>query len=274
MTEEYVQKALTDLLKVTIDLPAWEASRKNNKDMGGAGADVQGLGSTAGVGVGTVLGAGDATLEATITATSAAHTSTCSTPTTATSVPTASGSASTAAQAGCRTTSTALTGSTTAVAALIPDSQATGNSGEVKVGNEADSDGTRASTMGASSSSPLPSSSSSPSSPGVAERPSGEGSCTFSPAAATATPNPPEMSPMPVHQQHQPSAEQPPDTGLWMLLYKGPFVPFPVASFGADLALKGTRIDKKIVRGGRGASGGGTGGVAASQQWCANGPFL
>lgn len=33
-----------------------------------------------------------------------------------------------------------------------------------------------------------------------------------------------------------------PDTGLWRLLYKGSFVPFPVASFGTDLALKGTRI--------------------------------
>ncbi|CAM9524094.1 unnamed protein product, partial [Discosporangium mesarthrocarpum] len=28
VTEDYVQRALTDLLKVTIDLPAWEASRK------------------------------------------------------------------------------------------------------------------------------------------------------------------------------------------------------------------------------------------------------
>lgn len=36
----------------------------------------------------------------------------------------------------------------------------------------------------------------------------------------------------------------PPDTGLWRLLYKGAFVPFPVASFGADLELKGTRISK------------------------------
>ncbi|CAM9140398.1 unnamed protein product [Ectocarpus fasciculatus] len=36
--------------------------------------------------------------------------------------------------------------------------------------------------------------------------------------------------------------DTPPDTGLWRLLYKGSFVPFPVASFGTDLALKGTRI--------------------------------
>lgn len=36
----------------------------------------------------------------------------------------------------------------------------------------------------------------------------------------------------------------PPDTGLWRLLYKGTFVPFPVASFGADLEIKGTRISK------------------------------
>lgn len=36
--------------------------------------------------------------------------------------------------------------------------------------------------------------------------------------------------------------EKPPDTGLWRLLYKGAFVPFPVASFGTDLALKGNRI--------------------------------
>eukprot|EP00752_Nemacystus_decipiens_P007052 g6322.t2 len=36
--------------------------------------------------------------------------------------------------------------------------------------------------------------------------------------------------------------EKPPDTGLWRLLYKGAFVPFPVASFGTDLALKGSRI--------------------------------
>lgn len=35
---------------------------------------------------------------------------------------------------------------------------------------------------------------------------------------------------------------KPPDTGLWRLLYKGAFVPFPVASFGTDLALKGNRI--------------------------------
>lgn len=36
--------------------------------------------------------------------------------------------------------------------------------------------------------------------------------------------------------------DKPPDTGLWRLLYKGAFVPFPVASFGTDLALKGNRI--------------------------------
>ena len=42
--------------------------------------------------------------------------------------------------------------------------------------------------------------------------------------------------------------EKPPDTGLWRLLYKGAFVPFPVASFGTDLALKGTRIANKRLR--------------------------
>lgn len=40
----------------------------------------------------------------------------------------------------------------------------------------------------------------------------------------------------------------PPDTGLWRLLYKGAFVPFPVASFGTDLALKGTRIPNSKQR--------------------------
>ncbi|CAN0326906.1 unnamed protein product, partial [Hapterophycus canaliculatus] len=39
-----------------------------------------------------------------------------------------------------------------------------------------------------------------------------------------------------------------PDTGLWRLLYKGAFVPFPVASFGTDLALKGTRITNSKQR--------------------------
>lgn len=43
--------------------------------------------------------------------------------------------------------------------------------------------------------------------------------------------------------------ENPPDTGLWRLLYKGAYVPFPVASFGTDLALKGNRIaDSKRAR--------------------------
>lgn len=42
--------------------------------------------------------------------------------------------------------------------------------------------------------------------------------------------------------------EKPPDTGLWRLLYKGAFVPFPVASFGTDLALKGTKIANKRAR--------------------------
>ncbi|CAM9254394.1 unnamed protein product [Scytosiphon promiscuus] len=42
--------------------------------------------------------------------------------------------------------------------------------------------------------------------------------------------------------------ENPPDTGLWRLLYKGAFVPFPVASFGTDLALKGTHISNSKHR--------------------------
>lgn len=42
--------------------------------------------------------------------------------------------------------------------------------------------------------------------------------------------------------------DNPPDTGLWRLLYKGAFVPFPVASFGTDLALKGNRIANKRAR--------------------------
>ncbi|CAM9837155.1 unnamed protein product, partial [Choristocarpus tenellus] len=31
VTENYVQRALTDLLKVTIDLPAWEANKKHQR---------------------------------------------------------------------------------------------------------------------------------------------------------------------------------------------------------------------------------------------------
>ncbi|KAG5179126.1 tubulin-tyrosine ligase family-domain-containing protein, partial [Tribonema minus] len=35
-----------------------------------------------------------------------------------------------------------------------------------------------------------------------------------------------------------------PDTGLWKLLHKGPYLPMPASAFGADMTLKGTRIVK------------------------------
>lgn len=40
------------------------------------------------------------------------------------------------------------------------------------------------------------------------------------------------------------SAGKPTDTGLWTLLYKGSYIPFPIASFGSDLSLKGIQIPK------------------------------
>lgn len=48
------------------------------------------------------------------------------------------------------------------------------------------------------------------------------------------------------HESARPAGDtsDAPDTGLWRILYKGAFVPFPVASFGTDLILKGTRISK------------------------------
>lgn len=158
VTEQYVQTALTDLLKVTIDLPAWEAGQKKNKQ----------------------------------------------------SPPQAPSSSSSSEKKKQQRPAAAATAQTTTGKQLqVLTSPATASAPEATpAAAENEKNG--------------------PTSPST---PRGNGNC----GAADQK----------MGEEGRAGAEgeeNPPDTGLWRLLYKGAFVPFPVTSFGTDLALKGSRI--------------------------------
>lgn len=170
VTEQYVQAALTDLLKVTIDLPAWEANQKRSR---------------------------------------------ASQPQASTSEPHRHPAAAVAdhTATGSQFQATTASGTSAAAAPKTEPAGATGSS-ESSDGSERHCEET-----------PEPGS-------------RGRRDC-----GATE------------EEKHAGGAragadgeEKPPDTGLWRLLYKGAFVPFPVASFGTDLALKGTKIANKRAR--------------------------
>lgn len=186
MTEQYVQSALTDLLKVTVDLPAWEASRKNKTAGGGSRSGASGGGGDGGVeaaaGAGGVRGGEERAATTTIR------------------------------------TSSVNAGTTTTTASQPRKDPAGDPKGNNTIADGAgDNSSMRCSdTDGTSDNSAQPF------------------SCATEAAAAAPT--------VAVAAEQQKTT--PPDTGLWRLLYKGAFVPFPVASFGTDLLLKGTQIRK------------------------------
>lgn len=180
VTEQYVQAALTDLLKVTIDLPAWEASQKKSKPSPPQAASEQQQQQQQQAAVEAVV-ATDCTTAGTQQATASP-----ASPAT-TSAPQATPAAAAAENEKKGPTSPSTPGD-------HRESNREEKSIEGSCGNEKSSEGTTDQKVGGGG------------------RAGADG------------------------------GEKPPDTGLWRLLYKGAFVPFPVASFGTDLALKGSRI--------------------------------
>ncbi|CAM9539794.1 unnamed protein product [Ectocarpus sp. 12 AP-2014] len=197
VTEQYVQAALTDLLKVTIDLPAWEANQRSKNRSRGSQRQASSAPSASdsqtqdqhqqqprgdGVGVATKMVAADSVAAVAEKERHEASTSVGGT--------TSSASATLAPE-----TDRAVK------ASITPGGDSCGSSRE---------ENTTSAGLGAEGD------------PVAAERE--DGGVQGRKGAAEGR------------------EDTPPDTGLWRLLYKGSFVPFPVASFGTDLALKGTRI--------------------------------
>lgn len=182
MTEQYVQAALTDLLKVTVDLPAWEA---NHKKSGRASHSQHKSGQQQEAGASAPAAAADDTV-----------------------IPEEHHQQEPPAE---------LYG--VAMATPIPSQQG---------------------KQEAASSSPGENR-------GNASGSSREGSTTTSRAGSADISGAADKEELPgdgrrAETEARERRGSPPDTGLWRLLYKGAFVPVPVASFGTDLALKGTRI--------------------------------
>lgn len=173
VTEQYVQAALTDLLKVTIDLPAWEANQKKSRA---------------------------SQPQASSTSEQHRYQAAATTDHTATRRPAQATTSS-------RTSPTAAAKPKTEPEGVTVSSKSSDGSG--RHCGEAAKPGSRGQRdCGAAEE----------------EKHAGEG------------------------RAEADGEGKPPDTGLWRLLYKGSFVPFPVASFGTDLALKGTKIANKRAR--------------------------